>query len=261
MKLIWVGRQIIGINVLRNERYQSTEINFMPLFCQQLLRFCTTGGTQGEDLQYDTFIHTLLGFIRTLSRWATWSRCASGAQGSAKRLQQCADRQSLTYLRPWRSLPREHRHLNQLNNFKNCQKGVSLHIIYFECCDSCHATGDRDATVCASDSDITLQSSDGMLFQVHRKNLEVHSEGFAGADAISSLATEEIVPLSEDSAVLDLLLQYMYRQPQPDLRNVRFSTLEALAEAAEKYQVYSATTVCNIFMRFVWRLLLKLNGA
>jgi len=101
----------------------------------------------------------------------------------------------------------------------------------------------------APDSDITLQSSDAVLFEVHRKNLEMHSEGFAGADAISSSFENEVVPLSENSAVLELLLQYMYRQPQPDLQVVDFQTLAAVAEAAEKYQVYSATTVCNIYMR------------
>jgi BTB/POZ domain len=90
-----------------------------------------------------------------------------------------------------------------------------------------------------------------VLFEVHRKNLEVHSEGFAGADAILSSAEKEVVPLLENSAVLELLLQFMYRQPQPDLKTVGFETLAALAEAAEKYQVYSATTLCNIFMQFV----------
>jgi hypothetical protein len=110
---------------------------------------------------------------------------------------------------------------------------------------------DLNPTVCASDSDITLQSSDAVLFEVHRKNLKVHSEGFAGADAISRSAGKEVVPLSENSAVLELLLQYMYRQPQPDLKNVEFATLAALAEAAEKYQVYSATTICSVFMWFV----------
>jgi len=104
---------------------------------------------------------------------------------------------------------------------------------------------------CADDSDITLQSSDGILFKVHRKNLEVHSEGFAAADSISGTGPEsksEIVLLSETSTTLDLLLQYMYRQPQPDLQQVDFDTLAGVAEAAEKYQVYAAISICRIFM-------------
>lgn len=107
-------------------------------------------------------------------------------------------------------------------------------------------------TVCADDSDITLQSSDGILFKVHRKNLEVHSEGFAAADSISGTGPEsksEIVLLSETSTTLDLLLQYMYRQPQPDLQQVDFDTLAGVAEAAEKYQVYAAISICRIFMK------------
>ena len=81
----------------------------------------------------------------------------------------------------------------------------------------------------------------------------MHSECFASADEISSLSSQreiEVVPLSEPSLVLGLLLQYMYRRPQPDLKTVNFVTLAALAEAAEKYEVYSAMTVCSIYMRF-----------
>jgi hypothetical protein len=106
--------------------------------------------------------------------------------------------------------------------------------------------------VCAADSDITLQSSDGVLFKVHRKNLEVHSEGFAGADAISpgGSLSDEVVLLSESSAVLDLLLQHMYRGPQPDLKKIHFNLLAALAEAAEKYQVFGASNICQMHMRY-----------
>ena len=109
------------------------------------------------------------------------------------------------------------------------------------------------SVVCAADSDITLQSSDGILFKVHRKNLEVHSEGFAGADAIATGMSlgDEVVPLSESSAVLDLLLRHMYRGPQPDLRKIDFKLLAALAEAAEKYQVFGASNICQMHMRYV----------
>jgi hypothetical protein len=94
--------------------------------------------------------------------------------------------------------------------------------------------------VCSTDSDITLQSSEGVLYKVHRKNLGIHSEGFAAADAISASTDDnnnsEIVHLSESSVVLDLLLQYMYRQRQPDLEDVDFQASADLAEAAEKYE-------------------------
>ena len=99
-------------------------------------------------------------------------------------------------------------------------------------------------------SDITLQSSDGVLYDVHRKNLEVHSEGFAGAEAISNQcpSVNEVVLLTETSDVLDLLLQFMYRQPQPDLKDVDFDILAGVAEAAEKYQVFAAISWCKFWM-------------
>ncbi|KIM92257.1 hypothetical protein PILCRDRAFT_83487 [Piloderma croceum F 1598] len=86
------------------------------------------------------------------------------------------------------------------------------------------------------------------------KNLELHSEGFASADAISAASDNaddtEFIHLSENSVVLDLLLQYMYRQRQPDLADIKFPILADLAEAAEKYEVYSAMTICNVHMRY-----------
>lgn len=107
--------------------------------------------------------------------------------------------------------------------------------------------------VCAPDSDITFQSSDDVLFKVHRQNMNSHAEGFAAADAVSEghSTKNEIVPLSETSATLELLLQYMYDQHQPDLEQVNFETLACLAEAAEKYQVYHAMPICRTMMKWV----------
>ncbi|THU78041.1 hypothetical protein K435DRAFT_700978, partial [Dendrothele bispora CBS 962.96] len=115
-------------------------------------------------------------------------------------------------------------------------------------------------------SDITLQSSDRVLFKVHRRNLEMYSQVFA--DAANATATvpisiptpasttlsdssssSEIVHLSESSAVLDLMFQYMYLQPQPDLRKVDFDVIKDLAEAVEKYCVYSAMGALKVGMR------------
>ncbi|KZP11907.1 hypothetical protein FIBSPDRAFT_1050434 [Athelia psychrophila] len=65
---------------------------------------------------------------------------------------------------------------------------------------------DLDAlfAVCAADSDITFESSDHVLFLIHRKNLETHSEGFAPPSGTLSAPGQEIVQLSESAAVLDL---------------------------------------------------------
>ncbi|KZP16110.1 hypothetical protein FIBSPDRAFT_958289 [Athelia psychrophila] len=101
------------------------------------------------------------------------------------------------------------------------------------------------ALVCKTDSDITFRSCDGILFKVHRKNLEVCSEGFSPPDG--TIAGAEAVSLTEDGATLELLFQYMYLGPQrhPDLKNIQFKQLAELAEAAEKYQVYLAMETCH----------------
>lgn len=101
-------------------------------------------------------------------------------------------------------------------------------------------------TVRADDADVTMVSCDGVLFKVHRKNLEMYTEGFPGVDVS---VHDEIVPLTETAATLELLFQYMYRQRQPDLNRLEPEQLAKLAEAAEKYQVYSAIEVCKMRMQ------------
>ncbi|KAJ6477015.1 hypothetical protein C8R45DRAFT_833661, partial [Mycena sanguinolenta] len=93
----------------------------------------------------------------------------------------------------------------------------------------------------APDADLAISSCDDVLFKVHRKHLEVHSDVFYNAaNATCPENGTEIVHLQESSDVLDLLFQYTYRQPQPDLRPLEFPVLMGLAEAAEKYVIYSA---------------------
>ncbi|KII94580.1 hypothetical protein PLICRDRAFT_33384 [Plicaturopsis crispa FD-325 SS-3] len=107
-------------------------------------------------------------------------------------------------------------------------------------------------------SNVTLRSSDNVLFRVHKINLEMHSEAFAGATALPPVAADDIpmdaeertVSLPETGEVLELLLQYMYLRPQPVLDKLKVKTLTALAEAAEKYQVYAAMQPCKMQMHF-----------
>jgi hypothetical protein len=104
-------------------------------------------------------------------------------------------------------------------------------------------------TVRADDSDLTLRSSDGILFKVHRRNLFAYSEAF---DAGSSFKdTGEIVELSENSATLELLLQYIYPKPPPNLENLSARSLVRLAEAAEKYLFHSVIQTCKFHMKYV----------
>ncbi|KAJ7771440.1 hypothetical protein B0H16DRAFT_184479 [Mycena metata] len=96
------------------------------------------------------------------------------------------------------------------------------------------------------DADVTFRSSDQVIFRVHLRNLETHSDGFPPS-AISP-GSGEVVDLSEPAATLDLLFQYIYPQRQPDLTEIELPLLSDLAEAVEKYQVYSAMDICKIFM-------------
>ncbi|KAF7290161.1 hypothetical protein MIND_01329300 [Mycena indigotica] len=101
------------------------------------------------------------------------------------------------------------------------------------------------------DADLELLSSDKVLFKVHRKNLKFHSDVFAAMFSAAHADREGAAPieLSEPSAVLELLFQYMYRQPQPALRAVPFTVCAQLAEAAQKYLVYSAMPILQQKMR------------
>ncbi|KAJ7037236.1 hypothetical protein C8F04DRAFT_1093025 [Mycena alexandri] len=96
------------------------------------------------------------------------------------------------------------------------------------------------------DADVVFKSSDGVLFRVHRKNLEVCTEGFPAGD-ISTL--DEVIELTESSATLELLFRFMYPQRHPALDVTPFKILEPLAEASEKYQVFPAMNICHIRMR------------
>ena len=102
----------------------------------------------------------------------------------------------------------------------------------------------------AEDAEITFRSSDNVVFKIHRKNLEVNAGGLSPAALTTSVS--ELVPLSEDSPTLELLFQYIYPRRQPLLDDIEFALLASLAEAAEKYEVFPAMTVCYIRMRCVY---------
>lgn len=68
---------------------------------------------------------------------------------------------------------------------------------------------------------------------------------------MANKAADSVLVLPESSATLELLLQYMYNQPQPDLSELAFPALLALAEAAERYQVYAALEICKVYLRCV----------
>jgi hypothetical protein len=108
----------------------------------------------------------------------------------------------------------------------------------------------RDLRVVVRDpnADITLLSSDNVLFRFHKKQLETHSGVFAASAA--SVKDDPFV-LTEPSVVVDLFLRLMSLQDPPDLDFLEFQTLALLAEAVEKYDVFHSKTICRMFMQYV----------
>jgi hypothetical protein len=103
-------------------------------------------------------------------------------------------------------------------------------------------------TVCAEDSDVTFQSTDGVLFHIHQGNLNTSTGGFPppGFDTF-----DEVIPLTEHSETLELLFQFIYPKRHPDLEITPIEILAPLAEAAEKYEVFSALNMCKVRMRYI----------
>ncbi|KAF8638652.1 hypothetical protein AX16_010469, partial [Volvariella volvacea WC 439] len=96
------------------------------------------------------------------------------------------------------------------------------------------------------DADITIQSSDAVIFCIHKINLEI----CCGAFPPSSQPTMgEVVQLAETGSTLELLFQFIYaRQHHQNWKELKFDKLYALAEAAEKYEVYTAMALCKIML-------------
>ena len=91
-----------------------------------------------------------------------------------------------------------------------------------------------------------MQAADNILLNVHRKYLEAATGAFPGAEFETR---GEITNLTETSAVLAILFSFVYPKRHPDLRRVSFDTVAAVAEAAEKYEVFSAMNICQLRMR------------
>lgn len=96
------------------------------------------------------------------------------------------------------------------------------------------------------EADVIFQSVDGVQFHLHRKYIEVNTGAFPPAEFDTR---GEITHLTETSTVLETLFQFVYPQRHPDLDDMDFNTVSAVAEAAEKYEVFYAMNICRIRMR------------
>ncbi|THU85487.1 hypothetical protein K435DRAFT_764157 [Dendrothele bispora CBS 962.96] len=102
------------------------------------------------------------------------------------------------------------------------------------------------------DGDIKFRSRDNVVFHVHQKYLELSAEGFPSSATNGSTATaelDEIIPLFESSATLEILFQFIYPKDQPNLLHMDFQSVMDVAKAAEKYVVYNAMNVCQFRLK------------
>ena len=96
-----------------------------------------------------------------------------------------------------------------------------------------------------SDADVTFLSSDLVTFKLHRKYLEATTGSFPGAEFETQ---GELVRLTEPSSVLEVMFQFVYPRRHPRLDKQNFDSVLAIAEAVEKYEVFSAMNTCETRM-------------
>ncbi|TRM57729.1 hypothetical protein BD626DRAFT_634581 [Schizophyllum amplum] len=95
---------------------------------------------------------------------------------------------------------------------------------------------------------IAFVSCDKTTFHIERAVLERAADFMPPSSEVPSSPTEP-VQLSENAATLALLFRFAYCEFNIDLDIVPFETVAALAEAADKYVVYSAMAVCRVYMK------------
>ena len=94
-------------------------------------------------------------------------------------------------------------------------------------------------------ADLIIRSSDGVLFHIYRTHLQSTTGGFPPSE-IPTL--DEIVELPEPASVLEILIQFVHPARQPSVVSLELNSFFALAEAAEKYEVYGAMNTCRTRM-------------
>ena len=103
-------------------------------------------------------------------------------------------------------------------------------------------------------TDFIVQSSDGVVFYLHRKNLEPCIDGaFPGlhSSGNESIAAEQIIRLDEPSSTLEIFFQFIYPRRHPSIKGLGFQTILAVANAVEKYKVFVAMNLCEEALMWV----------
>ena len=105
-------------------------------------------------------------------------------------------------------------------------------------------------TVYKPDADVTIVSSDSVRFKIHQQNITVNSRAFPSSERGSDKEGNEVF-LPEKGYILDLLFRFVYPHHYPELVSLKIDILSQLADAAEKYEVYGAISLCKATMQYV----------
>ncbi len=101
-------------------------------------------------------------------------------------------------------------------------------------------------TVDAADADVCVQSSDGVMFKLHRNNIITHTTTLPLPEG----GDPNIASFQEPAKILEILFKFMYPTPPlPDLSDLDFKMLEELGYAAHKYQIASVMAYCDTCLR------------
>ena len=109
-----------------------------------------------------------------------------------------------------------------------------------------HRTDSTSLAVDDPEADITFCSADGDLFHLQRKYLEANTGAFPGSEFDTR---GEVTHLTETSGILLLLFQFVSPKRDPEVDGLDIDILVGLAEAAEKYEVFHAMSLCRLQMK------------
>ncbi|KAL1714426.1 hypothetical protein EV715DRAFT_209635, partial [Schizophyllum commune] len=98
---------------------------------------------------------------------------------------------------------------------------------------------------------VVFRSIDHVLFNVHRVNLRVNTTGPFSEDFHAPKG--DVADLTEDAETLELLFSFVYAKQHQTLSNLPFEKQLRLAEAAEKYGVAPAKTVCHLLFKYTYK--------
>ncbi|KAL1698829.1 hypothetical protein EV121DRAFT_217485 [Schizophyllum commune] len=91
-------------------------------------------------------------------------------------------------------------------------------------------------------AELTFKTSDGAFFSVEQRNL------WGTTDFVFKESSPGIIEVEAGADTLKILLEFVQPRRTPLLDDLSFDNLRAVAEAAEKYHIFSAMAIAHIRM-------------